>query len=165
MIQLIHKVGSAVTKLGPTLISGTDQMAADLGSIEWHKVATAALRHSWSSLVVVPADRRTPSLRPAVALTQALRLHRTVPVTLLDGCGVMATTLESILTQVNATGNGKLIVCVDSFFVNPAAIPLALAAQAVLLCVTLEQTDVASASETLQLVHEKVIGCVVLRPR
>jgi hypothetical protein len=134
-------------------------------SLQWHRVMTAALRYSWTSLVVVPASRGISSLAVAQALTDAVGYYRPTPGELIDATGVTATSVGRVLERVTLSDRGLLIISLESFLDNPASIPIALAAQAALLCVTLGQTDTASATETLELIRDKTIGSVVLRPR
>jgi hypothetical protein len=115
--------------------------------------------------VVVPASRGISSLAVAQALTDAVGYYRPTPGELIDATGVSATSVGRVLERVTLSDRGLLIISLESFLDNPASIPIALAAQAALLCVTLGQTDTASATETLELIRDKTIGSVVLRPR
>ena len=55
-----------------------------------------------------------------------------------------------------------LIMATDSIFDNEAAIPLLLAADAILLCVVLERSDFNTTRRTLDLLRSKVIGSLTL---
>lgn len=67
------------------------------------------------------------------------------------------------LTELSTTP-GKVIVALESVVSNPFGIAVALAADAALLCVTLEETLMDSARRTVELIGpERFIGCAVVR--
>jgi hypothetical protein len=78
---------------------------------------------------------------------------------------VTRASIGALLEQITLADGRLLIIGLDAFFDNPLAIPVALRAQAVLLCVTLGESVTQTATETLDLVRDKTIGSVVLRPR
>ena len=60
--------------------------------------------------------------------------------------------------------DGPVIIAIDSVIQNPLVLPVALAADAVLLCVKLGQTDLADARHSIALIgHDRLIGTAVLR--
>ena len=67
------------------------------------------------------------------------------------------------LTEPSTTP-GKVIVALESVVSNPFGIAVALAADAALLCMTLEETLMDSARRTVELIGpERFIGCAVVR--
>jgi hypothetical protein len=59
--------------------------------------------------------------------------------------------------------HGRVVVAVDPVVSNPAALPVVLAADAALICITLGQTEIASARRTVELIgSERFIGCVTV---
>ena len=54
-----------------------------------------------------------------------------------------------------------MVVVIDSLLTRPASLPLALAADGCLLCITLGETDFGAARKTLEFVgHERFVGSV-----
>jgi hypothetical protein len=65
----------------------------------------------------------------------------------------------------HVAAGGISIVILDSVLSNPAGIPVALAADAALLCVALGQTDFESAERTVELIGaERFVGSVTIAP-
>ena len=57
----------------------------------------------------------------------------------------------------------KVLVVVDSVVSHPSSIPIALAADGVVLCLTLGKTPLAAARETMKLVGpQRFIGCITV---
>jgi hypothetical protein len=66
------------------------------------------------------------------------------------------------MTSHVASG-GLVIVVLESIVSNPAGIPVALAADAALLCIQLGETDFESAERTVELLGEsRFVGAVTL---
>ncbi len=161
--SLEGKLASNFAAINHTPPARPDRSHVAASSLQWHKVMTGALQSPWTSLAVVPASRGISSLQVAQALTDAVRYYRTTPAELLDASGITAASIGAVLERVSLADSGLLIISLESFLDNPASIPIALAAEAVLLCITLGQTDSKSATETLELIRGKTIGSVVLR--
>ena len=63
----------------------------------------------------------------------------------------------------HASNGGLVLVAASAVLENQVGIPLALAASAVLLTVTLGETDLPSVHRTLELVgRQRVLGCVTV---
>ncbi|MGZ3446883.1 MAG: hypothetical protein ACXU88_14450, partial [Myxococcaceae bacterium] len=57
----------------------------------------------------------------------------------------------------------RVLVLIDSVIARPSGIPVALAADAVVLCLTLGKTPVAAARETLKLIGaQRFVGCITI---
>ncbi len=129
-------------------------------------------RFDWSSLVLVPADPDTSALEVARALHEVGRLTMGDRLRLLDGRGLkLPATAPMILDMSGAAPvrpagtewSERVLVVVDSIIAHPSGIPVALAADAVVLCLTLGKTPVASARETLKLIgSQRFIGCITV---
>jgi hypothetical protein len=139
------------------------QQDQDRLNVDWHLLWFATRRWDWSSLAIVPADRGLSTLPVAKSLTwvgayhpQPVELVNAVDIP-LEQAGKLAARLKSAAPLHNI-----LIAAMDSVFDNQAAIPVMLAADAVLLVVALGQTDFSAARQTLELLGQKTIGCVTL---
>lgn len=128
----------------------------------------------WNSLAVVPVSRGVPALEVAQALHEVGSRASTVPLRLLDGRTVTLSTSAGLIVNLTALQQGgpgrqpnRVVVVLQSVLEELAGIPVALAVDAVLLCVELEKTLLEDARRTLDLVGgpEKVIGCIDVRGR
>jgi hypothetical protein len=136
----------------------------------------ATLRREWSSLVLVPTHPGGGAAWVAEALADVAAS--------LDGRAVRITphgallaptrelipdlTVESPVRSLKPGSDrwrgGQTIIAIDPVTSNPGGIAVALAADAVLLCVELGKTSIAVARRTIELIgRERFIGCVVLR--
>ena len=60
-------------------------------------------------------------------------------------------------------GGERVLVVIDSVLSHPSGVPVALAADAALLCVEMGKTSIAAARETLQIVGaQRFLGCITL---
>jgi hypothetical protein len=135
---------------------------------KWQELWFACLRREWSSLVIVPAHAGGSAREVAVQLAAVAELHRGTPVKRIDAEGVELSQIAGLIVQISShvADGGMVIVSVSSVFDNQAAIPLALAADAALLCVNYGQSDLSSAKKTLEAVgRERFIGSVNLDGR
>lgn len=119
----------------------------------------------WNSLAVVPSHRVGSSARLAHALVEVGQLATPGKVELLDaeGAGLEdAGRLVSALSAVRGTEK-RLVVVLESVLYNQVSIPIARAADAVLICVDLG-SDLPSAERTVELIGEEgVLGTVAVR--
>ena len=147
-------------------------------------------RREWKSLVVVPATPEGSALPIAQALGEVggLILMAPVPVINAEGADLprIATLVmemggeaptSSVWTSAGRGGSpadwdspkvkGQVsIIAVDSVVSNPLVLPLALAADAVLICIEIGKTDLASVKHTVELIgRERLLGSVLLRSR
>jgi len=130
-------------------------------------------RLGWSSLVLVPADPETSALEVGQALHQVGRLTMGDRLRLLDARNIqLPATAPMILDMSGATApvrpatndwSERVLVVTDSVISRPSGIAIALAADAVVLCLTLGKTPVVAARETLKLVGpQRFIGSITL---
>ncbi len=127
----------------------------------------AVLKREWSSLVVVPSHPGSSGLNIARELASIASIHRGTEVKLINAeSAELRGTSRLIVEMTSVVRAGQMcIVAVDSVVENQAGIPLALAADAALLLVTLNETELASARKTLELVGpSRFVGSVVVRP-
>ena len=125
----------------------------------------AALRRDWASLAVLPAHPEGTADAVAQALARVAKIHKDEAVKVISARGAdLAATSRLIIDMTSHVAQGGLcIVVLDSVLTNPAGIPLALAADAALLCVELGETDSDSAKRTVDLVGaSRFVGAVTV---
>jgi hypothetical protein len=134
----------------------------------------AAQSRPWNSLAVLPVSPGGPAQEVAQALHDVGERASPVPIKLLDGRSVSLATsaglimnMTSLQQQGPGRPGGRVVVLLHSVLAELAGIPVALAADAVLLCIELEKTSLEDARRTMALVGgaEKVIGCIDVRGR
>jgi hypothetical protein len=128
----------------------------------------------WWSLAVVPAGPDESALEVANALYDVGALVSGGPMRLLDARSVTLTSSASFIVNMTSLvsppeerratgGDQRAVVVLASVIDEPAGIPIALAADAVVLTVTLGSTDIDAARRTVELVGaEHVLGCILL---
>ena len=121
----------------------------------------------WTTLAVLPAHREGSAQAATDAIVEAgaAQAPQPVQVSVIDARGVRTEAVPELLSRMKAQADrGSLtVLLLDSVLTNPTAVPLAIAADATLLCFTLGVSDFASAKETLSLIGpERVLGSVVL---
>jgi hypothetical protein len=143
-------------------------------SAELQRLWFATQARPWNSLAVLPVAPGGPALEVAQALHEVGSRASPVPLRLLDGRSVSLSTSAGLIVNMTAlqqAGPGRqgsrVVVVLHSVLAELAGIPVALAADAVLLCIELEKTTLEDARRTLALVGgaEKVIGCIDVRGR
>ncbi len=132
-------------------------------------------RLEWSTLVVVPAGPETSALDFGRPLFEVGRLAMGDRLRLLDARKVeLGGTAPLILdmtgaSPVRAAGppwNERVLVLIEPVVSHPSGIPIALAADAALLCVEMGKSSLASARETVQILGaQRFVGCVTLPAR
>lgn len=123
------------------------------------------LRESWSTLVIMPSHAGGSSIELTRALAEVGRMHRGSPPMVLDARGVELGRAPPLIIDMSThvDNGGIVLVAADSVLENQVGIPLALAAHAVLLTVTLGHADLGSAQRTLELLgRQRVLGCVTV---
>jgi hypothetical protein len=125
----------------------------------------ATLRQPWSSLVVIPADSKLSGMVVARALAEVGGLHRGSPIQLISAENLDIAAASRLIIEMTSrvAGGNQVIVAIDSVLSNSTGIPVALAADAALLCVGLGETEFRSARRTLDLVGKnRFLGSVTL---
>ncbi|MBZ4419125.1 hypothetical protein [Myxococcus sp. RHSTA-1-4] len=133
-------------------------------SPELQRLWFALERRAWNFLTVVPAHPGAPALEAAAAVLEAgapyaysQKFH------LQDATGISPTGASRLVLELRervARGE-RVVVVLDSLITRPASLPLALAADGCLLCVTLGETDFGTARKTIEFVgHERFVGSV-----
>jgi hypothetical protein len=136
-----------------------------LPSSELQQLWFSLIRREWQSLVVVPADGGLSAMSVGRALAEIGGVHRNSPVKLLSGEGMDLTATSRMILEMTdyVAHGGMVIVVVDSVVKNQAGIPVALAADAALLCVSLGESTMSAAERTLELLgRDRFLGSVTL---
>jgi hypothetical protein len=140
----------------------------------WQSLWFAVRSKPWASLAVLPAGPRESALAVANGLYDVGALASGGPMRLLDARAVNLTSSASFIVNMSSlvsgpgerrTGEQRVIVLLSSVIEQLAGVPVVLAADAVLLTVTLGKTTIDSARRTLELLGaDRVIGCVLVPP-
>jgi hypothetical protein len=155
----------------PKLTEQTEPFAVVLGAPtpELQSLWFATQARPWNSLVVLAASPGGPALEVAQALYDVGARASGLPLKLVDGRNVSLASSTSLTANMLALQQptpgrsaGRVLVVLQSVLSEPAGIPVARAADAVLLCVELGKTPLEDARRTLALAGgpEKVLGCV-----
>ena len=89
---------------------------------------------------------------------------------LVDAREVKLTRTAPLIVEMTGAGRGpgskggeRVLVVIDSVLSHPSGVPVALAADAALLCVEMGKTSLTAARETLQIVGaQRFLGCITL---
>jgi hypothetical protein len=139
--------------------------ASDMPSAELQRLWFATLKKDWSSLVVLPAQPGGAATNVARALAQVAAVHKDSPIKLISGEGADLQNASRLIIDMTShvSAGGLVIIVLESIVSNPAGIPVALAADAALLCVQLGETDFESAERTVELLGEnRFVGAVTI---
>jgi hypothetical protein len=139
------------------------------------------LAGDWSWIVMVPSDPDCSTLEIAGALRETGNRLSVYPVELADARGLDLDSSSRLLAQLGMSAreggvwssNGlasatyappitKTIVALDSPLANPMALPIALAADGVVLCVRRGRDRLASVRDTIKSIGPDRILCCVL---
>jgi hypothetical protein len=107
---------------------------------------------------VVPAHAEDSAVNVARALAKIGEVD------FIDGEDVTPSSSTQVTQDMLAQATrGRVVVALDPVVSNPAVLPIVLAADAALICITLGQTEIASARRTVELIgRERFIGCVTV---
>ncbi len=166
-----------------------------LPSRELQELWFATRRREWKSLVVVPAAPGTSVLHIAKALGEVGGAIRMSPVRVVNAEGMDLDQIATLVLDLSddiapevppepkgstwTSGSGgwdgpagrgapasrATIIAIEAVAENPLILPLALAADAVLLCVEIGRTRLEDARHTIELIErERIVGTVLLSP-
>src|SRR5262249_61973622 len=132
----------------------------------WQRIWLAIQSKEWRSLAIVPASQGLGTLEPAQALVDVGWQHRGLPIGLADLRNVTLPYIDSVIDEVRGHiySGERVLIALRSVFENPATVPIAQAADAALLCISLGRTKIAGAEETLEQVGKgRFFGSIVVR--
>ncbi|HEX8790754.1 MAG TPA: hypothetical protein VF765_07365 [Polyangiaceae bacterium] len=124
-------------------------------------------QRSWRSLAVLPATKGIDTLPAANKLAKIAWWYTGQPACVLDMRDLSLRLLEHQIRDMAAQlqGGERVLVALRGVSENPTAIPLAMAADAAVLCVELGKTDVKGAKRTLAAIgRERFLGAVLVSP-
>jgi hypothetical protein len=131
----------------------------------------ALSRLSWKSLVLVPADEGETSAGIATALADVGRRLRNTPVTFMVMAGALDyASAGRFVSAVLGSGpepeegppRSRVIVAVPPVIVEPLALAVTDAADAVALCIRKGVSHRKAAERTIELIgRDRIVGCVM----
>jgi hypothetical protein len=132
---------------------------------EWESLWFSTRQTPWESLALVPNDVAVNVDRIAESLVATGRLHGERPISLMNGCGVHLSEVQTFIdTLAKMSARGEwVIVTVDPIHQNPSAVPIARAASHALLIVRLGESLLPSARSAIKAIgRERLIGSIAL---
>ena len=124
-------------------------------------------QRSWRSLAVIAASEGIETLTVADTLAKIAWAYTGQPTCVFDMRDLNLRLLEHQIRDMAAQlqGGERVFVALRSINENPTAVPLAMAADAVVLCVELGRTDIKGAQRTLAAIgREKFLGTLLVPP-
>ena len=124
-------------------------------------------RKPWNVLVLMPADSSFGTGPLAMALAQAGSRVRGLPVQYQDAQDLELPRAARVIEQAVTPSKERsaTIIAVGSPLTSPAAIPVALAADGVLMCVELGRSQIQQAQRTIELIgRARFMGAVAVTP-
>jgi len=135
---------------------------------DFHELWFALQRWPWASLVVVPADEGGSAAWIARSLAAVGGQLQGGAVTSLVAEALDFNSAAQAAASLSAGGprggsRSQVIVAIEPIVARPLAIAVARAADALLLCIEMGRTRMASARRTIELVgRERFIGSVII---
>ena len=152
----------AATRAGDKTEPSVDKEAP---STEMQRLWFSTLKKEWHSLAVVPASPGGSAGLVGRQLARIASMHKDAPVKLVsaEGCDLNGAS-KLIIDMTTQVAQGALvIVVVDSLVQNPACIPVALNADAALMCIHLGESEFDSAARTMEILGDsRLLGSVTL---
>ncbi|HYV47818.1 MAG TPA: hypothetical protein VFA20_23325 [Myxococcaceae bacterium] len=128
----------------------------------------AIQKNPWHSLAIVPADISTDARPIADALVSTASLMLGKAPELLDGTGLQPSKAAMFILDMSLASQPRehgAVVVLDAVLANEACIPVAIAADAVVLVATLKEATFQGFTRTLELIgRDRVVGCITMRP-
>lgn len=155
----------AADSSAPSSPADTPPPDSSVPSPELQRLWFALERRAWSFLTILPAQPDGPALEAATAILEAGAPYAySQKIHLQDATGISPADAPRLVVELReriARGE-RVVVVLDSLLTHPASLPLALAADGVLLCVALGETQFAAARKTMEYVGaERFVGSVI----
>ena len=142
-------------------------------SLSMQQLWFAIQRLEWASLVIIPADGNSSAIDFGKPLYDVGKLAMGERLRLLDARAVKLDKTAPLILEMSGASkphaagsqqwSERVLVMIESVLSAPSAIPVALAADAAILCVELGKTSVAGARETVQILgSQRFVGCITL---
>jgi hypothetical protein len=149
----------------PAKENSAGSMGGTWDRADWQRIWLGTQSRPWRTLAVVAADRGLSTYEVASLITALGRQHGE-SIGMADVRDVGLNRVANILELVNevVTSGERVVMSARSITENLATIPLARAADCVLLCVSLGSTSIALVEETVaQLGKERFLGSLLLK--
>lgn len=150
----------------PPLLQGFGRSRSEFEGL-WFTLS----RIAWRSLVIVPVDLDDSAAGVAIALTAVGRRLRPGLVTFLVMAGpidypsagkFMSAVTSKTEEPTESPEPPRVIVSTPSVLVEPLALAVVGAADAVALCMAKGKTELSAAERTIQLIgRDRVVGCIL----
>jgi hypothetical protein len=147
---------------------------AGIPSLSMQQLWFSLQRLEWSTLVMVPADREMSAMDIGRPLYEVGRLAMGDKLRLLDAREVNVTRTAALILDMTGGSSpraggtpfsDRVLVIIESILSHPSGVPVALAADAAVLCVEMGKTSISAARETLQILGaQRFVGCITLPP-
>lgn len=136
--------------------------------VRLQKLWLATQRKEWRSLAIVGGSKGIETLSFADMLSKIAWWYCGQPSSVFDLRDLRLRLVDYHLREIESqiAGGVRVVIALRSMFENPTAIPIARAADAVVVCVDLGKTAIKSAEQTIDAVgHDRVLGSIVIRNR
>lgn len=152
-----------------TLVWKRPTPTAPADDVSLQRLWLALTRRPWRSIAVVAASKGLPTLEVANLTAQMAWWYRGESSYVFDfrdiGLRLVEYELQQLGFQMQSDQGDRAIIAVRSIFENPTAILFAQAVDAVILCVGIGTTDMATAEKTVEEVgRERFLGSIVIDP-
>lgn len=157
--HLPHAAGALVRRVPDVPAFGDD--------VRLQLLWLAMQQRVWRSLAILGASEGIDTLAVADTLAKIAWAYTGQPTCVLDMRDLSLRLLEHQIRDMAAQlqGGERVFVALRSMNENPTAVPLAMAADAVVLCVELGRTDIKGARRTLATIgREKFLGTLIVPP-
>jgi len=155
-----------MTQNTTALAKGTGERFED--NVALQKLWIATQTRQWRSLAIVGASEASASIHAAQLLANMSWQYSGVPTAVFDLRDVSIRLVEYQIQeiQIQASKGDRVFVALRSPEENPTTVPIARAADAVVLCVALGTTDTKAAQKALAAIGRvHFLGCIVMKER
>jgi hypothetical protein len=127
----------------------------------------AMIRREWRSLAVIGGSKGLPTIEVANLMAQMAWWYRGESSCVFDfrdvGLRLVDHQIQTLQYQMQTEQGDRAIIALRSVFENPTAVPFAQAVDAVVLCVGIGATDMASAEKTIvDIGRERFLGSIII---
>jgi hypothetical protein len=131
----------------------------------WPAVWFTLAEHEWSSIVIVPAHPDVSASATARSLVAAARVYEQRPVAVLDADEIIPSAVRDVIARIEegARAGELTVIALPSPLKNQSAIPIARAADAAALLVSLGKAEFNDSRRTVDLIgRSRFIGAINL---
>jgi hypothetical protein len=155
-----------MTQNTTALAKGTGERFED--NVALQKLWIATQTRQWRSLAIVGASEANATIHAAQMLANMSWQYSGVPTAVFDLRDVSIRLVEYQIQEIQAQAakGDRVFIALRSPEENPTTVPIARAADAVVLCVALGATDAKAAHKTLAAIGRvHFLGCIVMKNR